>query len=106
MVKPKAIVLTIVAFLVGSSVGVSVAGYVHPATSTNPPGTIKVVNCTDVGFSSATCAGTSQGTSGEWSSFVSYSNNLASTGGYGFDTTMQICDSSGCGNLKFVYEVP
>jgi hypothetical protein len=102
----RPVVAVIAAFVLGSSVGVAVAGYVHPASASNPPGTIKVVDCTDTGFSSSVCDGTGIATSGQWSAFVSYSNNLAQTGGFGFDTTMQTCDASACGDLKFIYEVP
>lgn len=102
----RPVVLTLIAFIVGSSVGISVASYIHPTAGSNPAGTIKVVNCTDVGFDTNTCNGTGQGTSAEWAAFVQYSNTLAQSGGYSFYTTMQVCDSSGCGALKFVYEVP
>lgn len=97
---------TIMAFILGSSIGVAVAGYVHPGAGSNTPGMIKIVNCTDVGFSATTCAGQSIGSSAEWTAFQTYSNNLAQSGGFGFATTMQDCDASSCGNLKFVYEVP
>jgi hypothetical protein len=102
----RPIVAIIAAFLLGSSVGIAAAGHMRPTSGSNVPGDLKIVNCTDTGFSSSTCNGTGIATSGEWSDFVSYSNGLASSGGWAFFTTMQTCDASACGNLKFVYEVP
>jgi hypothetical protein len=92
------------ALVLTSSIGASAA--IHRQTGSTYSGEIKVVNCTDAGFSSDACDGTGLPTSDEWTAFQDYSNGLAETGGYGFYGEMQVCDSSSCGNLKFVYEVP